>query len=463
MECYITTSTTSQPATTNATTPPTTTKPGTVKPTTKPPTPNTKCPAHSPFLERVGDKAVGKVSGKSIDLNNCERASDPLNKPRSPIEDWFTKDLWDNFFYKSNLGFGPHACLPYSYEAFIISARYFPDFGNEYFTHTPDGKPMPQGFTEEETKRRDVAGFFAHMVQETGENNEWILTNYKGFGLTWDEAQECYMKGALWTWLEGGGDGTGGTKFPCGDHPSCGDFSQPAASSSLKYCSTWDYHNQLGMKCSTRTDNRGYEVSYAGRGPVQTSWNYNYGMFARWAYEVGIRDENGNELDLVNYPNLLLTKMDPPLGFMASMWFYMTAANGHPSMHSSIVGNWVGYGKWTGAVFGPSSKLINNECQGESKVEGEMGKKESRRIKAFRFFTQYFGTRALGDGEDETSLSCLGFDYSKINPGAMKGWDFDGSLWAEPKPWPCRCAPVAHAGVFRYHDPKFAHSSPLLK
>ena len=88
-------------------------------------------------------------------------------------------------------------------------------------------------------------------------------------------------------------------------------------------------------------------------------------------------------LDLINNPNLVITKMDPPLAFMASMWFYMTAANGHPSMHSSIVGNWVGYGKWTGAVFGPSSKLINNECNGESRTEGDMGSKAGVEIKSF--------------------------------------------------------------------------------
>ena len=183
-------------------------------------------------------------------------------------------------------------------------------------------------------------------------------------------------------------------------------------------------------------------------------------MMFRWAYAVGIRDENGQPLDLVGNPNLITTKMNPPLSFMASMWFYMTAANGHPSMHSAIVGNWVGYGKWTGSVFGPSSKIINNECGGESKVEGEMGSKESRRIKAFRFFTQYFGTRALGDGEDEGSLSCLGFDYAEINKGAKKAYDFD---WAQAMPYKCKCKPVTYSGVHRYHDPAFAHSSPLLE
>ena len=256
--------------------PTTTTQPWTGPATTRAPTPNSKCPDHSSILIKDEDANVarGKVSGLTIDLDNCEVASDPFNKPRSAIEEWFTKDMWDQFFYKSNLGFGPHACLPYSYEAFIISARYFPDFGNEYHSHTPDGIPMPQGFTAEETKKRDVAGFLAHMVQETGENNGWILSNYRAFGLTWDEAMECYMKGALWTWFEGGGDGTGQGKFPCGDHPSCGDYSP-----SQQYCDASKY--TYDMPCSQNKDARGYGITYAGRGPIQTSWNYNYGMFAR--------------------------------------------------------------------------------------------------------------------------------------------------------------------------------------
>ena len=254
--------------------PTTTTQPWTGPVTTRAPTPNSKCPPHKAYLVQEGNILRGKVSGKTFNLDTCERASDPFNKPRSPIEEWFTKEMWDQFFYKSNLGFGPHACLPYSYEAFIIAARYFPDFGNEYHSHTPDGKPMPQGFTAEETKRRDVAAFLAHMVQETGENNGWILSGYKGHGLTWDEAQECYMKGALWTWFEGGGDGTGQGVFPCGDHPSCGDFSPKQ-----EYCEPTKI--TYGMGCSQETDSRGYKISYAGRGPIQTSWNYNYGMFAR--------------------------------------------------------------------------------------------------------------------------------------------------------------------------------------
>ena len=45
--------------------------------------------------------------------------------------------------------------MPYSYEAFIIAARYFPKFGDDFVEENG-------GFTREEINRRDVAGFLAH-------------------------------------------------------------------------------------------------------------------------------------------------------------------------------------------------------------------------------------------------------------------------------------------------------------
>ena len=58
------------------------------------------------------------------------------------------------------------------------------------------------------------------------------------------------------------------------------------------------------MPCSDRTNGSNQKITYAGRGAIQLSWNYNYGMFARFLYSLGIRDEEtGGYLDLINYPN----------------------------------------------------------------------------------------------------------------------------------------------------------------
>lgn len=72
-----------------------------------------------------------------------------------------------DFFPRANQGWGNHKCMPYSYEAFIISTRYFPDFGSG----VPINKNSLNDYTIYELQRRDVAAFFAHVVQETGENN----------------------------------------------------------------------------------------------------------------------------------------------------------------------------------------------------------------------------------------------------------------------------------------------------
>lgn len=61
--------------------------------------------------------------------------------------------------------------MPYSYEAFIIAARYFPEFGSGL----PMNKSTLNDYTIDDLRRRDVAAFFAHVVQETGENNQMLF------------------------------------------------------------------------------------------------------------------------------------------------------------------------------------------------------------------------------------------------------------------------------------------------
>lgn len=53
---------------------------------------------------------------------------------------------------------------------------------------------------------------------------------------------------------------------------------------------------------------------YHGRGPVQISWNFNYGPFSEWFY--------GDKMILLRNPE----RVDPegPMGFIAAFWFWMT-------------------------------------------------------------------------------------------------------------------------------------------
>lgn len=111
-------------------------------------------------------------------------------------------------------------------------------------------------------------------------------------------------------------------------------------------------------------------------------------------------------MDLLKEPNLIMTKTDPPLALMASLWFYMTPQPPKPAMHDIILGNWYAGAEnekagYTGPIFGPTSLIINNECSGmDSTVPGGGG--ENRRIRAFQWFCKYFGV----ESGDERLLSC---------------------------------------------------------
>ncbi len=70
--------------------------------------------------------------------------------------------------------------------------------------------------------------------------------------------------------------------------------------------------------------------SYHGRGPIQLSWNYNYGQVSEFLY--------GDKFVLLNDPDLVVS--DGALAFQTAIWFWMTPQNPKPSAHDVMVGNW---------------------------------------------------------------------------------------------------------------------------
>ncbi|XP_060667439.1 endochitinase-like [Ziziphus jujuba] len=90
---------------------------------------------------------------------------------------------------------------------------------------------------------------------------------------------------------------------------------------------------------------------YFGRGPIQVSWNYNYGECGR-----AIR------VDLLNNPDLVAT--DAVISFKTAIWFWMTPQSPKPSPHDVITQRWtpsrsdsdagrvLGYGLITNIVNG---------------------------------------------------------------------------------------------------------------
>ncbi|KAL2892915.1 Basic endochitinase, partial [Bienertia sinuspersici] len=66
---------------------------------------------------------------------------------------------------------------------------------------------------------------------------------------------------------------------------------------------------------------------YYGRGPIQLTHNYNYGLAGR---AIGV--------DLINNPDLVAT--DATISFKTAIWFWMTAQDNKPSCHNVIIGGW---------------------------------------------------------------------------------------------------------------------------
>ncbi|XGW03089.1 hypothetical protein V3C99_014805 [Haemonchus contortus] len=343
--------------------------------------PRSQCPAASKY---------GKGPPAS-----CSMPSDPNNLPPSQLEKWFTKDMFEDLFPFANLGWGSHPCLPYSYEAFVIAARYFPKFG----TSSPNSI-----YNATENTRRDLAAFFAHAVQETGENNAGLYDGKRPL----KDAADCFYRGGFYNWFEGGPTSSFMDQASPGYNPIDGEKCISAG----RYCAQ-SAEISYFYPCSNGTDGDYFKGCYFGRGAIQISYNYNYGQFMDFLKTRNI------SVNLLEQPNLIMTKMDPPLAILASLWFYMTPQPPKPAMHDIVMGTWNSGSKnaaagYTGPIFGPTSLIINNECNGEDLQE---------------------------PGDMPVKLDELRYNYSY-----QPDW---ATTWMER---PCNCAPAAYGGLIPYFD-----------
>ena len=151
----------------------------------------------------------------------------------------------------------------YTYAAFLDAARAFPGFAN-------------QGSAED--RKREVAAFLANISHETTGGWATAPDGPYSWGL-------CFVR-------------EGGNIDP---------------STLNAYCvSSAQYPRAAGKK-------------YYGRGPIQLSYNYNYGQAG---VALGI--------DLLNNPDLVAT--DPVVSFKTALWFWMTAQAPKPSCHDVMTG-----------------------------------------------------------------------------------------------------------------------------
>jgi len=131
---------------------------------------------------------------------------------------------------------------------------------------------------------------------------------------------------------------------------------------------------------------------YYGRGPLQLSYNGNYGYASDCIF--------GDKKVLLNNPELLET--DAVIAFKAAIYFWMTPQTAKPSAHDVMIGKWLprASDKAQGRVpgFGMTINIINGavECgQGESMFS------MNDRIGFYKYFLQ-----KLGATDENCACSC---------------------------------------------------------
>lgn len=158
----------------------------------------------------------------------------------------------------------PHHNVLYTYESLIKAAASFPLFAGE-------GDPSQ--------RRQELAAFFAHIAHETGNEGETPAAPFT-WGLYHTEEQAC---------LDG----------------HCTQYNTAGSS---------PYQPVPGK-------------SYYGRGPLQLTYAYNYGLA-------------GEELGLPLLTKPELVSHDGVIAFRTALWFWMKAQKPKPSCHEVICGLW---------------------------------------------------------------------------------------------------------------------------
>jgi chitinase len=226
-----------------------------------------------------------------------------------------------NSIFKNPLASGKSGACPgydfYNYNDFINAVHEYPKFGNE---------------GTEEIRKREIAAFLANISHETTGGWSTAPGGRYLWGLCWIEEIAC-------------------TDTICTQYCQEGNVEYPCASGK----------------------------TYHGRGPIQLTWNYNYGA---------VGDKIG--IDLLSNPELVST--DASISFRTALWFWNTPQSPKPSSHDVMVENWIptsdDLAKNRDIGFGMTVNIINGgaEC---GKIDDS---RVNDRVEHFKFFCDLLNT-----------------------------------------------------------------------
>lgn len=233
----------------------------------------------------------------------------------SALGDIVSRELFETMFL--HRGSAPCRGAFYTYEAFLAAAATFPAFASE---------------GDNATRRREVAALLANLGHETTGGWATAPDGPYAWGLCWITEGATVEPSAL------------------------PDYCSPSA----------EWPCAPGQK-------------YFGRGPMQLSWNYNYG-------QCGV----ALGLPLLTSPNLVAS--DPTVAFRTALWFWMTPQSPKPSCHDVMVGRFtpsaadVAAGRMAG--FGLTIDIINGGLECGHGPDARV----ADRIGYFERFTSILGT-----------------------------------------------------------------------
>ncbi|KAL6603339.1 hypothetical protein ACP70R_043700 [Stipagrostis hirtigluma subsp. patula] len=125
---------------------------------------------------------------------------------------------------------------------------------------------------------------------------------------------------------------------------------------------------------------------YFGRGPIQISYNYNYGAAGQ---AIGV--------DLLGNPDLVAT--DATVSFKTAIWFWMTPQSPKPSCHAVITGQWSPSGADQSAGRAPGYGVITNIINGGLECGHGADNRVADRIGFYKRYCDILGV-SYGDNLD---------------------------------------------------------------
>ncbi|XP_047094233.1 chitinase 2-like isoform X9 [Lolium rigidum] len=260
-----------------------------------------------------------------------------VSGPGGGVASILSKDLFEQMLLHRN----DAACTArgfYTYEAFLAAAATFPAFGS-----TAEGLSV-------ETRKREVAAFLGQTSHET--TGGWPTA--PDGPLTWGYC-----------------------------------FKQEREPKSI-YCDT----TKPEWPCAPNKE-------YIGRGPIQLTWNYNYGLAGR-----------ALSLDLLNNPDLVAA--DAVVSFRTALWFWMTPQANKPSSHAVITGRWTPTAADNAAGRVPGYGVITNIINGG--LECGIGP-DPRVADRIGFYQRYCGILGVDTGSNLDCYSQRSFNLGVPSTG----------------------------------------------